>query len=262
MGLTNSKIYQNFSGNSRLVRDCNAIIFLNFSANTFICSIQISIIGFICLLPVYAHAQDHRLPIYQVDESRYEMRNYDESGKLQFYQIFNTGSVSEKDEMYHLPIEMFSYNKEGEIQDSTKAIYYSKPGERALVFFVYPFTDYSEGTEIKVDLRESSTIYPAEPDTGWQSSPVEFNMFIDKGLTSFLGGESEVRISNRHIVANDTLDNEKYQLNSRIDLQLSLLDVNVKEFYYNVTEIIDKEKGVIRQEFRADDGSYFIVRRI
>lgn len=262
MRLTDEEIYQKQSGGRRFVRIFNATRFLTSAANSFICSIGICIVGFIFLLPAHCDAQDHRLPIFQVDESRYEMRNYDEAGELQFYQVFDTGLVSENDDMYHLPIEMYSYNEKGELQDSTKAIYYSQPGDKVLVFFVYPFTDYSEGTEIKVDLKETSAIYPAEPDTGWQMSPVEFKMFIDTGLTSFLGGESEVRISNRHIAVNDTLNSGEYQVNSRIDLQLSLLDVKVTEFYYNVTEIVDRKKGVIRQEFRADDGSYFIVRRI
>lgn len=262
MRLSDKKIYQKQSAGRQVERNYDVNRFSTFSVTHFIWSIQISIFGFICLLPVHGIAQDYRLPIFQVDESRYEMKNYDETGELQFYQVFNTGPVSKNDDTYHLPIEMYSYDEKGELQDSTKAIYYSQPGDKALVFFIYPFTDYSEGTEIKVDLKETGAIYPADPDTGWQMAPVEFNMFIDTGLTSFLGGESKVRISDRHVGVNDTLNSGEYQINSRIDLKLSLLDVKVKEFYYNVTEIVDRKKGVIRQEFRADDGSYFIVRRI
>ena len=262
MRLPKQLIYKKRQAKMRLGLMNNLVRFLDLSGYPFICSIQISIISFILLLPVHGSTQDAQLPIYQIDESRYEMRNYDEDGKLQFYQIFNTGSVSENDNMYHLPIEMYSYDEEGELQDSTKAIYYSHPGDTVLVFFVHPFNDYSEGTEIKVDLKDTSAIYPVDSDTSWQMEAIEFEMVIDKGLSSFLGGKSEVKISNRHIAPNDTLRDGQFQINSRIDLKLYVLNVKIMEYYYNVTEFVDRQRGVFRQKFKSGDGSFFTVHEI
>ncbi|MGK7370875.1 MAG: hypothetical protein ACNS64_11740, partial [Candidatus Halalkalibacterium sp. M3_1C_030] len=156
--------------------------------------------------------------------------------------------------------ELYSYNAEGELQDSTKTLYTCRPDEQQVLLNVFPFTDYGKGSEIKVNLLDTKTFYPVSPEPGWEMKPIEFALNIDKGLVGFLGGKSKITIFDRRVVSNDTLQAGQYQINSEVDIGVYVLGIKMKGFGYRVIEIVDKERGIIRQKFTSDDGSYFMIR--
>src|SRR5699024_4234565 len=105
---------------------------------------------------------------------QYEKCNYNKEGELESSQKLMVGSIEEKPDIYRLPVELYSYNIEGKLQDSTKTIYTCRPDEQKVLLNVFSFTDYAEGSEIKVDLVDTNAIYPVAPESGWQMEPIEF----------------------------------------------------------------------------------------
>ncbi|HCD53663.1 MAG TPA: hypothetical protein DEQ34_14545 [Balneolaceae bacterium] len=226
---------------------------------------SLSIILLAVLLPAHLlHAQQsEEMLLFEIDDNEYKKCNYNKEGELESFQKLLVGSIEENDETYRLPVELYSYNAEGELQDSTKTLYTCRPDEQQVLLNVFPFTDYDKGSEIKVNLLDSKTFYPISPEPGWEMKPIEFALNIDKGLVGFLGGKSKITIYERRVVSNDTLQTGQYQINSEVDLGVYVLGIKMKGFGYSVIEIIDKDRGIIWQKFTSeDDDSYFVIRLI
>jgi hypothetical protein len=209
-----------------------------------------------------ANAQNTQMLLFEIDGNQYKKSNYNKEGELQSYQKLIVGSIEKQADTYQLPVELYSYNAEGELQDSTKTIYTCKPDEQRVLLNVFPFTDYGKGSEIKVDLLDTKTFYPVAPEPGWEMESIEFALKIDKGLVGFLGGKSKIKMYDRHVVPNDTLQSGQYEINSNVDLGVYVLGIKVKGFGYKVLEIVDKDRGIIQQKFTSEDGSYFVIRLI
>lgn len=215
------------------------------------------------LFPSFSVGQDTKMPIFEIDGNQYKKCNYNNEGELKSYEKFILDSIEKQSDLYRLPIELYSYNAEGELQDSTKTIYTCRPDEQKVLLNVFPFTDYGKGSEVKVNLLDTNSFYPIAPEPGWKMETIEFEMNIDKGLVGFLGGKSKINIYNRHVVPNDTLQADQYQINSEVNLGVYVLGIKMKEFGYQVIEIIAKNQGIIWQKFTSvDDDSYFVIRLI
>jgi len=207
--------------------------------------------------------QSGQMILFEIDNNQYQKCNYNKDGELQSYEKFNVGSIEEKKDIYRLPVELYSYNAEGELQDSTKTIYTCRPDEQQVLLNVFPFTDYGKDSEIKVNLLDTNAFYPTAPEPGWEMESIEFALNIDKGLVGFLGGKSKITIYDRLVVPNDTLQAGQYQINSEVDLGVYVLGIKMKGFGYQVIEIIDKDRGIIWQKFTSkDDGSYFVIQLV
>ena len=207
--------------------------------------------------------QSGQMILFEIDNNQYQKCNYNKEGELQSYEKFNVGSIEEKTDIYRLPVELYSYNAEGELQDSTKTIYTCRPDEQQVLLNVFPFTDYGKDREIKVNLLDTNAFYPSAPEPGWEMESIEFALNIDKGLVGFLGGKSKITIYDRLVVPNDTLQAGQYQINSEVDLGVYVLGIKMKGFGYQVIEIIDKDRGIIWQKFTSkDDGSYFVIQLV
>lgn len=220
-------------------------------------------IGMCWLLTLEAEAQQSRMLLFEIDNNQYEKRNFNKEGELQSYQKLMVGSIEENDDIYRLPVELYSYNAEGELQDSSKTIYTCEPGEKEVMLNIFSFTDYAEGSEIKVNLLDTNAFYPLNPKPGWEMEPIEFALNIDKGLVGFLGGKSKIKMYDRHVVPNDTLQTGQYQINSSVNIGVYVWGIKVKGFGYRVIEIIDGKRGIGWQKFTSEnDSSYFVIRLI
>ncbi|WP_441000480.1 hypothetical protein [Fodinibius sp. SL11] len=224
------------------------------------CSKLFFILCLYILLPSSGFGQDTQMLLFEIDGNQYKKCNYSKDGELESYQKLIVGSIEEKANTYRLPVELYSYNAKGELQDSTKTLYTCQPDEQKVLLNVFPFTDYGKGSEIKVNLLDTNAFYPTAPKPGWEMESIEFALNIDKGLVGFLGGKSKITIYDRRVVSNDTLQAGQYQINSDVDLGVYVLGIKVKGFAYGVIEIVDKERGIIRQKLTSEDGSYFMIR--
>lgn len=225
----------------------------------------LSIIFLVGLFPAqHLHAQQSRqMLLFEIDGNRYKKCNYNNMGELESYEKFIIGSIEEQSELYRLPVDLYSYSAEGELQDSTRTLYTCQPTEQQVLLNVFPFTEHGKGSEIKVNLLDTNMFYPVAPDSSWEMEPIEFDLNIDKGLVGFLGGKSKVTIYERRVVPNDTLQAGQYQVNSEVDLGVYVLGIKMKGFGYHVIEIIDKDRGIIWQKFNSnEDNSYFVIRLI
>ena len=212
------------------------------------------------LLPSLSFVQDTQMLLFEIDGNEYKKCNYSKEEEVESYQKLIVGTIEEKANTYRLPVELYSYNAKGELQDSTKTLYTCQPDEQKVLLNVFPFTDYGKGSEIKVNLLDTNAFYPTAPKPGWEMESIGFALNIDKGLVGFLGGKSKITIYDRRVVSNDTLQAGQYQINSDVDLGVYVLGIKVKGFAYGVIEIVDKERGIIRQKLTSDDGSYFMIR--
>ena len=189
--------------------------------------------------------QSRQMLLFEIDGNQYKKCNYNNKGELKSYEKFIVGSIEQQPDQYRLPVELYSYNAAGELQDSTKTLYTCRSGEKQVLLNVFPFTDYGKGSEIKVNLLDTKAFYPVSPEPSWKMEPIEFALNIDKGLVGFLGGKSKITIYDRRMVLNDTLQTGQYQINSEVDLGVYVLGIKVKGFGYRVIEIIDENQGII-----------------
>lgn len=230
-----------------------------------IINLFLSIVVLAVLLPTHLlHAQQsEEMLLFEIDGNEYKKCNYSKEGELESYQKLIVGSIQENTNTYRLPVELYSYSADGELQDSTITLYTCRPDEQQVLLYVFPFTDYGKGSEIKVNLLDTKTFYPVSPEPGWEMRPIEFALNIDKGLVGFLGGKSKITIKDRKVVSNDTLQSGQYQINSEVDIGVYVLGIKMKKFGYRVIEIIERNRGIIWQKFTSkDDGSYFVIRLI
>lgn len=205
-------------------------------------------------------AQQSEMLLYEIAGNRYERQNFDKSGKLASRQVLNVGSITEDENQFRLPVEIIAYNREGTVQDTTRTIYKCNPEEQNIFVNIFPYSDYGKGGEIKVKPEDTSSLYPVNPGVGWQMKPIHFEMHINKGLVGFLGGKSKIKMYNRRVVANDTLTAGEYEINSSVNLGVYVMGIKVKGLDYRVSEVVDRERGLIYQKFRAGDGSYFVIQ--
>jgi len=219
-----------------------------------------AIFGLIFFNPCLVIAQDNTMLLFEIDGNNYESRSYSKQENLNSFKKFFVGSIEKKEDFYKLPVDVFSYNSEGLLQDSVRTTYICKPGEQNVFINIFPFSDYEKENEIKVRLLDTNALYPTKPEIGWEVKPIEFGLNIDKGVVGFLGGKSKVRIFDRRIVQNDTLQVDRYEINSTVEFGVYVLGIKVKGLTYKVIEIIDPTKGIIYQKFTSNDGSYLTTQ--
>lgn len=220
------------------------------------------LVGGIYFSPAAAQ-QPKQMLVFEINGNHYKKRNYNKEGKLQSMQELVVGSLQKKTNSYRLPVELYSYNAKGQLQDSSKTTYSCEPDDRQVLLNAFSFTDHAKGREIKVNLKDTNALYPNNPGPDWQMKPVKFGLDIDNGLVGFLGGKSRITMKARQIAANDTLKTGQYQINTMVDIGVYVLGINVKSFEYRVAEIVDKDRGIVWQKFTSeDDGSYFVISLI
>jgi hypothetical protein len=61
-----------------------------------------------------AAQQAQKMLLFEIDGNRYEKRNFNQQGELQSVQKLIIGSIEEKENIYQLPVELYSYNAKGE----------------------------------------------------------------------------------------------------------------------------------------------------
>ncbi|MFU8862128.1 MAG: hypothetical protein ACNA8K_17105 [Cyclonatronaceae bacterium] len=67
----------------------------------------------------------------EIDGNRYKKCNYNNKGELESYEKFIIGSIEQQSDLYRLPVDLYSYNAEGELQDSTRTLYTCRPDSAA-----------------------------------------------------------------------------------------------------------------------------------
>lgn len=207
--------------------------------------------------------QTGEMLLFEIDSNRYEKRSFNQQDQLQSIQKLTVGSIEQTEDIYRLSLELYLYDEKGQLQDSSITIYSCRPDEQQVLLNIFPFSNYGNGSKIKVKLLDTNTFYPTAPEPGWEMEPIEFALNIDKGLAGFLGGKSKINIYDRRVVSNDTLQAGQYEINSNVDMSVYVLGVKVKGLSFQVVEIIDDDKGIIWQKFtRKDDDSYFVIRLI
>jgi hypothetical protein len=65
-------------------------------------------------------AQNRQMLLFEIDGNRYQRCNYNKEGELQSFEKLIIGSIVEKAKSYRLPVEIYSYNAEGQLKDSTR----------------------------------------------------------------------------------------------------------------------------------------------
>lgn len=214
----------------------------------------------ISIIPLMAQ-NNNRMLIHEIEGNRYVKTDYSPEGKQTGKQVLKVETIEKQNDRLRMPVKLYSYNKKGNLEDSTKTIYTCNPDERRILVNLLSFSDYGKGSEIKINLNGTNAFYPVTPEPGWEMESINFQMNIDKGLVGFLGGKSKVNIHNRRIVSNDTLQTKQYQINSEVNFRIYVIGIRMKEFGYRIIEIIDKEEGIIWQKFTSeDDDSYFMIR--
>lgn len=214
-----------------------------------------------CIL-VGQNFENERMLLYEVEGNEYVKKDFSRDSSMTGKQVLKVGAVEKENNLLKMPVQLYSYDEKGELTDSTKTVYLCDPDERRVLVNLFPYSDYTTESEIKVNLLDTNAFYPVDPDANWEMESIEFEMNIDKGVIGFLGGKSRIKMYNRQVVPNDTLEADQYEINSQVELGVYALGIKMKGLNYQVTEVIDRNKGLIYQKFTSEDGSYFIIRSV
>lgn len=226
------------------------------------------LISTVCMVALLAassavSAQSNReMLLFEVNGNEYAKRNYSQEGKLKGWQKMHVGTLQKAKDAYQLPVKIYSYSADSTLQDSTKTMYVCDPDDRKVLLNILPFTDHTDQSTIKVKLLDTNAIYPVNPKTGWTMESIRFKLDLDSGIIGFFGGDSRIKMFNRQVVTNDTLDATRYQINSDVSIGAYVMGIQVKSIRFDVKEIVHAEARIVWQRFDQEGEGYFIINLV
>lgn len=75
-----------------------------------------------------------------------------------------------------MPLELYSYNKNGRQTDSTRTVFSCNPDQKTILLNIFPFTDYGLGSEIKVEVQGTNELYSVNPEPGQTIESLRFEI--------------------------------------------------------------------------------------
>lgn len=198
----------------------------------------------------FVSAQDDML-IEQMAGKTIIRENFDKGNQLIDKQIFRISNIEKSLDSYSVEVTTELYRKDGTLDEKYKTYYTCKPGQSSVIVMVFPFfAPKYKKIGIETQSPDFKNIYDLK-----SLKDVHLKLSFDSGILNFFGSKNNIKIYNRKLT---TGPNTK-TLTSQIEIKAYLLGLKMKTINYKVVEIFDENSNLIRQEFRAKDGSYFTM---
>ncbi|HNT79590.1 MAG TPA: hypothetical protein PKH65_02825 [Bacteroidia bacterium] len=206
-----------------------------------------------------ARAQtDQQMFIFQIDGNNYTKKSYNKSSQLMSSQLFKVGKVNKYENKYQLEINIYEYNKNGLMEDSSSTTFICKPSQGIVLMNVFPFADANSNKTVQVELASGDHIYPTVWKVGEKIDDHSYSLSIEGGLLEVVGTKSKIKVFNRQITKSDP-EGITYTIASKVQIKSYMFGVNVNTLNFSIEEIINPKKGIIRQQFTEESGEYFII---
>lgn len=207
------------------------------------------------IIPVFAQ-QDKQMLIFKIEGNNYIRMNYDKNGELKNSQIFIVGKVVVNKDQYLMPLKIYLYNNKGELGDSTITNYTCKPSDNKVLMNIFPFSKLSADKTVKVALNNGE-FYPENIVEGGDLEELSFSASIEGGVAGAFGSSTKIKVYNRKTV---NVTKETYHISSKIEIKAYLIGLKLKTINYLVEETISKQKGILEQKFKEENGEYFTIK--
>ena len=175
--------------------------------------------------------------------------NFDEDGDFLNKQTFEAGETIKKNEYYEIKVVTELFDEDKKSTDKYTTTYRCRPNEASVMVMAFPFSNpKSKETEINTTSEKFKELYDLN-----NLEDIVLEMTFDSGLLNFFGSKSVIKIYNR------TLEGNKNNINSKINIKTYAWGIRIKQFNYTVNEKINGNGLLTFQKFTEEDNSYFTM---
>lgn len=196
--------------------------------------------------------------MFQIDGNNYTKKSYDKNGNLQGSQILKVGQVDKKVDQYTMTIKAYSYDKNGKMSTGSNTIYKCKPTDKLALMNIFPFADFGKNKTINVESKTSLIFFPTVWETGKKIDNISFSISIKGNSLVAIGTTAKIRITDREITTFDKLKSA-YTITSKMQIKVYAFGLLVNTISYSIEEIVNPNKGIIKQYFKEASGDYFKI---
>ncbi len=205
------------------------------------------------------HAQRSGMPLFLVEGNRYERRSFDADGTLEEVETLEIGQLSQLAEELEITVVSRSFLPSGEATDSVRTTIRCQPEGANMVMNLFALIK-PEGRSVRLRFEGGEINYPTTP-TPTSLPDISLEARVEEGVVGFLGGRSQIVISNRTLTddiaggAGNSELQDAYSITSRIEMKSYVLGIRMRSRSYESIETVSPDRGLIRQRLTADDGS-------
>ncbi len=203
-----------------------------------------------------------QLPIEQVNNQTFKRYNYNSQSALINSQVFQIGQLIQNTSGYYLPIRIYFYNEKSHLTDSLKTRFYCNPEDQKMILNLVPFSPNQASNKVKIKALNGKGLYPVDPSSTKGIPDRKFKLKVIGGWMSLLGSNSVIHIYNRQVVHIGKDPQKWYKMTSKVTLNTYVWGMNFHEVHYSLTEWLYASGTLIKQIFKKEDNSYFIIKRI
>lgn len=212
------------------------------------------------LLPGQVFAQGAQgMLIYKIEGNRYLRKNYDAKGILKNYQTIEVGKLNINDGIIESKMTVLSYDEEDNLLSASQTTIRCNAEAQEVLMGVFPFAGGKSNKSLKIEISKGNELYPS----GWQQvntlPDFNFRLKLEGGAAGFFGTESRTVISQRKV---SPQPEGAYRVSGKMTLKAFVAGIRISTTVYDYVEDITPEKGIVRQNFRANDGEYFTISLI
>jgi hypothetical protein len=194
--------------------------------------------------------------IYQIDGNRYLRKNYDAKGVLKNYQTIEVGKLNVSKGVIESKMTVISYGKNDKLLNASQTTIRCNPEAQEVLMGIFPFAGGKSNQSLKIEMPEGEGLYPA----GWQQKSTlpdfNFRLKLKGGAAGFFGTESRTAISERKV---SPQRDGTYRVSGKMKLTALVAGFRISTTVYDYAEDIDPKKGIVRQDFRENNGAYFTI---
>ncbi|KOH43700.1 hypothetical protein NC99_34690 [Sunxiuqinia dokdonensis] len=182
-------------------------------------------------------------------------RGYNEAGDQISKQKFSISKLDTVEGFLSVQIRVSLFDEKDKLTESYTTDYVCKPDESNVLVTVFPFARQNDAEYvIETSSPEFKELYDFS-DNAKKLNDLIVEMSVKSGLLGFFGSKNRISIKNRSL----EMETGNYILTSDLTVEAYLWGVRVKSIQYRVTERLDQEKSLISQNFKNEDGSYFLI---
>ncbi len=189
--------------------------------------------------------------------NNYTINTTDRRGKEDGWEVVKVGTTRTRAERLELPMDIFSYNEKGRLQDSTRTIYTCTPGERQMVLVLLPFATQRPKSTIRITDVNAPDLYPQKWNGTMALPDRTMSLDIEGGVAGFFGANSKVVYTGRVLTPTGP---SSYRITGTLTVSTYAWGINVSNITFRITEVIDLKVGVVRQDLHRTNGAHTTVK--
>lgn len=200
-----------------------------------------------------------------IEGNRYELNEYDRKGRLESHKELEIGRVVRENEESKLKIITYNYDENSVLKDSVQTTLVCSNSAENMVMNVLAFLGKSSGGRIRLTVTSHEELFPTQLAESKKLKNVHMEIKVEEGVFSFFGAKSRLLLKNRKLTilrpaGSEDTDITGYKLSSKLWIKASVLGLNIKQSVYTVEETVELDRGLVSQEIKQTNGSYFDLR--